>query len=154
MKLKFRYVAIDPARSSLASELGKASYLDEFLTHFQTDARGRVNYGKVISYEWITERMPAAVCRRTLERWMARLRALGRVEVIADQARRGMRVRILNQKKWPTSAQLSLFAAPAPRCISSGKPCEKPAEKLWSPVLLVTTKMSVRYRQKCRHHGV
>jgi hypothetical protein len=152
MKLKFRYVAIDPARSSLARELGKASYLDEFLTHCQTDARGRVNYGRPITYKWICGRMKISVCRKTLQRWMGRLQDLARVEVVAAPG--GMRVRILNQKKWPSSAQLSLFPAPAPRCISSGKPCAKPAEKLWGPVVLGRTKMSPPPGQKCHPGGV
>src|ERR1700724_2512993 len=38
--------------------IGKARLLLDFFTHHQTDPKGRVNYGKPITYAWIRSRIP------------------------------------------------------------------------------------------------
>lgn len=121
---KSRYIAIGPGRvdQKHVEGMGKAVYLHDFLVDHQTDADGRVNYGKPIWYGWIQRQFPGSK-RRTLQRWMARLIDGGYI-AYHDCGPRGFTVRILNQKKWPTAGQLPLFPPAQPVCITSGKVVE------------------------------
>jgi hypothetical protein len=105
--------------------MGKAVFLHDFLVDHQTDANGLVFYGKPISYGWIQRRFPGSK-QRTLRRWLSQLREGGYVAVARRE--HGFSIRILNQKKWPT-AQLPLFPAPEPLCISGGKVADSGATK-------------------------
>jgi hypothetical protein len=127
-----RYVAISPGRADgkHVAGMGKAVFLHDFLIDHQTDEAGRVHYGRLITYSWIRLQFKNPPPKSTLRKWMARLRAGGYVECVAVSSQHGMRVRILNQKKWPAKpAQQSLFPPPEPSPISSGKGGAKPVEK-------------------------
>lgn len=122
--------------------MGKAVFLHDFLIDHQTDEDGRVHYGRLITYAWICERFKNAPAKRTLRRWMARLRDRGYIECIAVSSKHGMRIRVLNQKKWPAKPiQRSLFPPPDPLWISSGKTNAKAVEK--RQVLGVTLRPNV-----------
>jgi hypothetical protein len=77
----FRYVPIDTSRIEQKKKLGTASYLHDFLVDHQTDAEGKVNYGKPFGYRWIRSRWEGAPSVPTLKRHMARLRKNGFVAV-------------------------------------------------------------------------
>lgn|SRR5487761_179160 len=111
---KFRYVAIAPDRIEQRQKLGAASYLHDFLVDHQTDAGGKVNYGKPFSYAWIRAHWANAPPIRTLKWQMAKLKNLGHV-----RKRRapfgGMIVTMLGSVKWsqveaPPATQIPLFA--------------------------------------------
>lgn len=130
----FRYVAIQPGRIEQKQKLGPASYLHDFLVDQQTDAQGRVNYGRPFGYAWIVSRWASAPTIRTLKRHMARLKRLGHIEVKLMRFNHGMTVRVLGSAKWAPQAaeaaqQFPLFA-PAPRSIRSGKACGNAVSKL------------------------
>jgi len=131
-----RYVAISPGRADgrHVAGMGKAVFLHDFLIDHQTDEAGRVHYGRLITYAWIRERFRNAPPKATLRKWMARLRDGGYVECVAVCSQHGMRVRVLNQKKWPAQPrQRSLFPPAEPRRIDCGKVGGKPVEKQPSP---------------------
>jgi len=108
----FRYVAVSPDRREQHRAIGKAHALHDFLVDHQTDADGRVWYGKVISYAWIRSKWLTAPSERTLERHMARLKACGLVHVRSLPKQYGMRVTVLRSAKWPQpQAQIPLFPA-------------------------------------------
>jgi hypothetical protein len=148
---KFRYVAIDPARADgkHIRAIGKAAGLFDFLIDHQTDSEGWVQYGKLISYSWIEARLPNFPGRRTLERWMARLRDGGYVEVFASRPEHGMYVRIVNQFKFP-KVQLPLFPQPKPLSITSGKAGANPVEIDRHGSTNLPTKVAAASRQKWR----
>lgn len=111
---KFRFVAVSPSRIEERKRLGPAVYLHEFLTDHQTSADGWVFYGKEFGYAWIRARWLACPPLRTVKRHMAKLKALGLVEV-HRMLRGGMRVRLLASVKFakPLDApavQMALFA--------------------------------------------
>ena len=108
----FRYVAVSPDRREQHRAIGKALALHDFLIDHQTDASGRVWYGKVISYAWIRSKWLTAPAERTLKRHMARLKACGLVRVHSVPRHWGMRVTVLRSAKWPQPApQMALFPA-------------------------------------------
>lgn len=117
-----RYVAIAPGRIEDHQKLGPASYLHDFLVDHQTDAAGKVNYGRAISYAWIRAHWKDAPTKRTLVRYMNRLKASSLVAVRRLPRYRGMTVRVLGSVKWPGQRQLPLFP---PLSISSGKAVRK-----------------------------
>ena len=126
---KFRYIAVAPGRvdGKHVAAMGKAVFLFDFLIHHQTDAEGRVYYGKPISYPWIEERFSNPPPRRTLRRWMTTLRLEGYIKIRRPHfgdAR--MIVSIAAPKKWPAPRQSELF----PVSIASGKAFENPSEIL------------------------
>jgi hypothetical protein len=126
-----RYIAISPGRADgkHVDGMGKAVFLHDFLIDHQTDEAGRVHYGRLITYAWIRERFRNSPPERTLRRWMARLRNGGYIDCVAVSSKHGMRIRVLNQKKWPARPiQPSLFPAPEPALISSGKKGAKAVE--------------------------
>jgi hypothetical protein len=124
MSERIPYIAVAPglAEQKHVEAIGKAEMLFLFLVHHQRDADGTVNYGKPISYGWIQRRF-AGTKRRTLARWMERLRAGGYIST--TRTGHGFLVRILHQKKFPPR-QLPLFPAPDPLLITRGKACDKP----------------------------
>lgn len=147
---KFRYIAIGPGRvdGKHVQRMGMAIWLHDFLIDHQTDARGSVNYGKPISYEWIIERFPNAPALRRLQSWMSILKEEGYVEVVRLKWGRGMLVRILNQKKWPSNqaVQMPLFPPPPPLEM----PVQNPVEKQWKPTPSIPRKIAVIDREKSR----
>jgi hypothetical protein len=131
---KFRYTPVQPARKEQQKKLGRASYLEDFLIEFQTDAGGRVNYGKPFGYAWIRARWLNAPSIPTLKRYMARLKRAGRLRVSVLGFGGGMIVRLIGSAKWQNvpalqPEQISLFGAKI-RAIACGKAVEKPVEKL------------------------
>lgn len=88
-----------------------AVWLLKFLTMKQTGADGYVYYGRAITYKWIYESIPNCVPERTLRLWMSTLKVNGYIE-INYLAHNGMRIRIVNSKKWPTT-QLELDYEPS-----------------------------------------
>lgn len=129
---KFRYIAINPdVLDSKELQESRALGLLAFLTDHQTDAEGRVNYGREFGYAWIRSRWLAAPSIRTMKRHMAALRKLGLVEVRRVFAA-GMRVRILNSAKFanpvaPQAVQLPLFAGK----VTPFRAVEKPVDNQW-----------------------
>lgn len=128
--------------------IGPARLLLDFYTQHQTDAHGRVWYGKAISYRWIAGRILECPPKRTLERWQRQLRENGYIEthtVVREGAAMGFTVRMLNQAKFNTrpaaiaGQQESLFDRPLhfpahPMCADAAakavqKSVEKPVEK-------------------------
>jgi hypothetical protein len=134
--------------------MGKAVFLHDFLIDHQTNEEGRVHYGRLITYAWISERFENAPPLRTLQRWMARLRDRGYIECVAVSSQHGMRVRVLNQKKWPAKPmQPSLFPPPEPVQFSSGKVGEKAVEKPSSSSTTLPPKVAGPSRQKWRSYS-
>jgi hypothetical protein len=130
---KFRYIAVAPGRvdGKHVDAMGKAVFLFDFLIHHQTDAEGRVYYGKPISYPWIEERFENPPPRRTLRRWMTTLRLEGYIQIRRPHfgdAR--MIVSICAPKKWPAPRQFSLFPSRDAVSIASGKAFGNPSEML------------------------
>lgn len=123
---QFRYVAVAPERIEDRKKLGPASYLHDFLVDHQTDAEGKVYYGKAISYAWIRSRWQDAPPIRTLKRHMARLKASGHVWVERAGWDKGMRVRVLRSAKWPEAPrQMQLYPPAEILSINSGKAVRK-----------------------------
>jgi hypothetical protein len=153
---KFRYVAIAPGRADgkHVDGMGKAVFLHDFLIDHQTDEAGRVQYGRLITYAWIRERFKNPPPLRTLQRWMARLRDAGYIDCTAVSSQHGMRVRVLNQKKWPAKPMQGSLFSPEPRQISSGKVCEKPVKKPSSPGTTLPPKVAAASRQKWRSYSL
>jgi len=130
----FRYVAVQPTRIGDHRKLGKASYLLDFLTDHQTDAEGRVNYGRPFGYAWIRanwhgnpDDRPA---ERTLKRHMAILKRGGQVEIRVLGFGNGMMVRVVGSAKWqreipPPAEQIPMFVQ-LPVEIRTRKTCGKP----------------------------
>lgn len=121
-----RYVPIPPDRLGAWRALKRASYLHDFLIDRQTDADGRVFYGRAITYGWIRENWPDddPPALRTLQRFMSVLKRLGIVQIWKDGMRGGMRIRLVTSVKWPgmlpaPAVQLNLFT-PAPIPIRRG----------------------------------
>lgn len=104
---------------------GMAIWLLMFLVKKQTSADGLVNYGQPITYRWIFLQIPNSPPERTLRLWMAALRVNGYVAIENLSHGRGLRVRIIDSKKWPKT-QLGLFEAN--RALS--KNCELDEENL------------------------
>ncbi len=96
--------------------MGRARWLFDFLVSKQTDDRGRVYYGRAITYGWIAKRIPNAPTKRSLRHWMDALRRHGYVETV--KTREGLAVRILEQKKF---AQRSLFPSEKPLVLDRPK---------------------------------
>lgn len=142
---KFRFVAIHPSRVDERKKIGPASFLHDFLVDRQTNAEGKVNYGKAISYAWIRARWPEAPPIRTLKRHMARLKAAGRVTVRKLPFGDGMLVRILGSAKWAQeAAQMKLFPPPEIVSISGGRP----VEKQWKSAAPIGPKVAPLWGQK------
>jgi hypothetical protein len=107
-------------------QMGKARGLFSFFVTKQTDPAGWVNYGHVITYDWIRSRIPNCQPRRTLQRWMAQLKA-GRYLEVEYVPYGGMVVRILRAKKW--ASQLSLdFGQPVEQLV------QKASKSCWESV--------------------
>jgi len=132
-----RFVPIHPERVAKWKAIGAAAALHDLLIDRQTDAQGRVNYGRPVGYAWIRAEWakqggepPAS---RTLERYMQRLKRAGVVHVSRVPWGGGMKIRIVGSAKWanaPAPAkQMNLFV-PEPVSITRGKPCGNPGEKL------------------------
>lgn len=154
---KFRYIAIAPGRvdGKHVAQMGMAVFLHDFLIDHQTDEAGRVHYGRLITYGWIRARFKNAPPLRTLQRWMARLRQGGYIECIAVSSRHGMRVRVLNPKKWPARpVQASLFPPPDPLLINSGKAGGKTVEKPRSPITTLRPDVAGASGQKWRSYSL
>jgi hypothetical protein len=131
-----RYVAVQPERAGKWDTIKTASHLHDVLTDLQTDASGRVNYGRPFGYAWLLAHWPGNPAERpslrTLKRYMSKLKRAGLVEVRVTAFGGGMSVRLIGSAKWqverPTPAvQLSLFA-PAVAPIQKAKPVEIPVE--------------------------
>jgi len=131
-----RYVAVQPERAGKWDTIKTASHLHDVLTDLQTDASGRVNYGRPFGYAWILARWPGnpddRPCVRTLKRYMAKLKRAGLVEIRVTGFGGGMTVRLIGSAKWQTArpapaAQLSLFL-PAVATMK-GRPVDNPVEK-------------------------
>lgn len=76
---------------------------------------GYVNYGHAITIDWIIDRLPATggkpLSSRTLQYWIAKLRAEGYIET--ERKSNGLRIRICNAKKWSEQLQIP-FDKPVP----------------------------------------
>jgi hypothetical protein len=134
---KFRYVAVQPERAAKWDTIKTASHLHDLLTDLQTDAGGRVNYGRAFGYAWLLARWPGnpddRPCVRTLKYHMAKLKRAGLVDIRVVGFGGGMVVRLLGSAKWqeerPVSAvQLPLYSPP-PTPIRGGSAVDKPVEK-------------------------
>jgi len=137
---KFRYVAVSPDRREEHRAIGKAHALHDFLVDHQTDADGRVWYGKPISYAWIRSKWLTAPPERTLERHMARLKKCGLVRVVRLPHHLGMRVTVLRSAKWPHSqAQMALFPAAEILSITRGNGVRKQRENCGKPEFSTAT---------------
>ncbi len=119
--------------------IGRARLLLDFYTSRQTDARGRVYYGKAITYRWIASGIIECPHQRTLERYNSLLRRNGYIEthtVVQGGEVVGFTVRLRSQAKFNTRPaaieghQLGLLDQPA-RFPSATVSVEKPVEKLW-----------------------
>lgn len=137
-----RYVPIQPDRAGAWKKIKTASHLHDLLVDLQTDATGRVNYGRPFGYAWILSHWPGnpdhrpSVC--TLKRHMATLKRAGLVEVRVVGFGGGMMVRLLGSAKWknelpPPAEQLSLLSPVRP-IRTAEKPVEKAVEKPLNPV--------------------
>jgi hypothetical protein len=154
---KFRFVAVHPDRPALW-KLGAAAALHDLLIDNQTDPQGRVFYGHPISYAWLYARWPGNPDERpvirTLQRYMAKLKRAGLVQVRRAGMSDGMRVVLLGSAKWanaapPPPVQMPLYA-PKTLSISRGRPVEK-QRKSDTPA---TTDVSFTRRQMCRRKEV
>ena len=135
MQYGSRYVAVQPERAGKWDTIKTASHLHDVLTDLQTDASGRVNYGRAFGYAWLLAHWPGnpddRPTVRTLIRHMAKLKRAGLVEVHHIGFRGfngGMTVRLIGSAKWQTArpapaVQLSLLL-PAVATMK-GKPVEK-----------------------------
>lgn len=91
---------------------GKAVRLFDYFVKRQTAPDGTVNYGRPLSYDRISQEIPNCPPRRTLQRWVARLRNEQYISagvVRYGRTVQGIVVKILRPKKW--AVQLSLFPA-------------------------------------------
>jgi hypothetical protein len=133
---KFRYVAVHPERAAKWDAIKTASHLHDVLTDNQTDAGGRVNYGRPIGYAWLLSRWPGnpddRPTVRTLKRHMAKLKREGLAEVRVLGFGGGMVVRLLGSAKWqeerPAPAVQLPLLLPAIAPIRRGKAVEKPTD--------------------------
>ncbi len=131
---RFPYVAINPARIVKAKTIGTASFLHDLLVDRQTDAGGRVNYGRPIGYAWIRAEWekeggdPPPL--RTLHRYVKALKDAGEIEVRRIPWGGGMTVRILASVKWADVPQQMNLFAPNPVVIDVRKSRGKAEEKL------------------------
>jgi hypothetical protein len=132
-----RFVAICPERLGDRKKIKAASYLHDFLVDHQTDASGRVNYGRPFGYAWVRAHWPGNPDDRppvrTLHRHMATLKAAGKVEARVLGFGGGMIVRVIGSAKWrkemqPLAVQLPLLTPPPIRFPQSAvdNPVEKP----------------------------
>jgi hypothetical protein len=90
---------------------GKAKGLFEYFISRQTNPDGKVNYGRPMTYAQIQREIEngAQIPRRTLSRWVARLREKKYIETeIVRHGRTvlGFTVKILNPKKWALQLKL------------------------------------------------
>lgn len=101
--------------------IGRARLLLDFYVHHQTEASGKVYYGKALTYKWISKRIVECPSARTLERYNAKLRENGYITtktVIRDGAAVGFTVQLRNQAKFRTApdsrpaVQIGLFNRP------------------------------------------
>jgi hypothetical protein len=134
-----RYVAVQPERAGKWDAIRTASHLHDVLIDLQTDASGRVNYGRPFGYAWLLAHWPGnpddRPCVRTLKRHMAKLKRAGLAEIRQVGIRGhggGMTVRLIGSAKWQTprpapAVQLSLLL-PAVAAMK-GQPVEKPVQK-------------------------
>jgi hypothetical protein len=134
-----RFVAVQPERAGKWDAIRTASHLHDVLIDLQTDASGRVNYGRAFGYAWLLAHWPGnpddRPCVRTLKYHMAKLKRAGLVEVRQVGIRGhggGMTVRLIGSAKWQTArpapaVQLSLLL-PAVATMK-GKPVENPVKK-------------------------
>jgi len=157
----FRYVAVQPTRIGDHRKLGKASYLQEFLTDHQTDAEGRVHYGRPVSYRWILANWHGnpddRPSLRSLERHMAKLQDLGLARVRVLGFGGGMIIRLVGSAKWqrelpPPAEQIPMFVQ-LPIEIRTRKTCGKPDFSTVSHYH-IPPKMAVVDRQKWRDKEV
>lgn len=141
----FRYVAVQPERAGKWDTIKTASHLHDVLTDLQTDASGRVNYGRAFGYAWLLAHWPGnpddRPCVRTLKYHMAKLKRAGLVEVRAVGFGGGMTVRLIGSAKWQTArpapaVQLSLLlpAVATMKGKSVGNPVEKQSESTVSQI--------------------
>jgi hypothetical protein len=132
-----RFTPIPPDRVGKWRAIGKAAALHDLLVDRQTDADGRVNYGRAVGYAWIraewVKKGGDPPAERTLDRYMQRLKRAGLVYVTRLPWGGGMKIQIIGSAKWadaPTPAhQLNLFA-PEPVSITRGKACGDPSGNL------------------------
>ena len=134
MSTAFRFVAVSPGRVEDKKKIGTASFLHDFLVDHQTDAAGRVNYGKAIGYAWIRAHWLAAPPIRTLKWQMAKLKRAGLVEIRVLGFGGGMLLRLIDSAKWKKSLprpaeQLPLISNVKP--IREKKAVENPVDKQW-----------------------
>ena len=134
-----RYVAVQPERAGKWDTIKTASHLHDVLTDLQTDASGRVNYGRPFGYAWLLAHWPGnpddRPCVRTLKYHMAKLKRAGLLEIHQAGIRGhggGMTVRLIGSAKWQTvrpapAVQLSLLL-PAVATMK-GRPVDKPVKK-------------------------
>lgn len=131
------FVPVHPDRVALWKAIGAAAALHDLLVDRQTDFDGRVNYGKPVGYAWIraqwARRGGDPPAKRTLHRYMQRLKRAGLVYVTRVPWGGGMKIRLIDSVKWanaPAPAQqLNLFA-PEPVSITRGKACGDPSGNL------------------------
>lgn len=157
-------MAICPDRLGDRKKIKAASYLHDFLVDHQTDAGGRVNYGRPFGYAWVRAHWPGNPDERppirTLQRYMATLKSAGKVEVRVLGFGAGMIVRVIGSAKWrkemqPPAVQLPLLAPPPIRFPQSAvdNPVEKPRESTVSR-FHTPPNMAVVDRQKWRRKEV
>jgi hypothetical protein len=135
--------------------ISPAQHLLRMLEEKQTDAAGRIWYGRPITYSkianWFGSEKPS---ERTLQRWMAELRADGKVIVRRNRMNQGMRVTIAAPRKHfrvvaeSARRQMTLFSEPVKI------PVQKPVEKLSYPQSDAPTLMAAPSRQYWRQKDV
>lgn len=157
---KFRYVALQPDRAAQWKKLRSALALHELLTDLQSDASGRVNYGRPFGYAWLLAHWPGNPDERptirTLKRHMAKLKRAGLVEVRTvgqPGFNGGMVVALIGSAKWQEerqapAVQLPLLL-PAVASIGRGKPVSKPVENQRKSEALGGTELSPTGGQSC-----
>lgn len=87
-------------------KIGPARLLFDFYTAKQTDADGRVYYGRTMTYDWIRSQIPECPTKRTLRRYNRRLRRGGYIRtrtVVQNRENIGLTVTIMNQTKFRTA---------------------------------------------------
>jgi hypothetical protein len=124
MKKRFPFLGVTPGVVDFkhVKAMGKAARLFDHLVHRQTSPDGTVSYGKTMTYAELSNEFPGAPPRRTLQRWMGKLREGGYARTTAVRLSHitlGFTVKILAPKKWATQLGLPF-----------GKPVQKPAEKV------------------------
>jgi hypothetical protein len=110
--------------------LGMSVWLLLFLVKKQTGREGWINYGRPVSYRWIFDQIPRSMPERTIRLWMQTLRVNGYIVVERLPFGQGMKIRIVNSKKWPKT-QLTLPLFPGEEDLS--KNCDSTEEKLFKP---------------------